>query len=233
MDCSPPGSSVLGTLQPRILEWVAIPFPRRSSQSRDQTCASCTGRWILYHWVTSETLTGSPSSLYLSLLVSLTTGAGEVTCWGSESFASPPDCQLHEGRDLLNDAPLSGGSDPALGNTSWVTNQPLFQKFTFKTRTAKHWLLKPKAGWRGGLECREATRSTVTWVFQWWSWEGGDAPLGAAAAGGESVTVPLWYQLKSQQQNKYWGNESMKVNKLLLPEFQAFYSCAHFLSSWQ
>ena len=26
MDCSPPGSSVYGVLQARILEWVAIPF---------------------------------------------------------------------------------------------------------------------------------------------------------------------------------------------------------------
>ena len=31
MDCSPPGSSVHGILQARILEWVAIPFSRRSS----------------------------------------------------------------------------------------------------------------------------------------------------------------------------------------------------------
>ena len=36
-DCSPLGSSVHGILQARILEWVAIPFSRESSQSRDQT----------------------------------------------------------------------------------------------------------------------------------------------------------------------------------------------------
>ena len=35
MDCSPPGSSVLGILQARILEWIAIPFSRGSSQPRD------------------------------------------------------------------------------------------------------------------------------------------------------------------------------------------------------
>ena len=35
MDYSPPGSSVLGILQARILEWVAIPFCRGSSQPRD------------------------------------------------------------------------------------------------------------------------------------------------------------------------------------------------------
>ena len=35
MDCSPPGSSVHGILQARILEWVAMPFSRESSQPRD------------------------------------------------------------------------------------------------------------------------------------------------------------------------------------------------------
>ena len=36
-DCSPPASSVHGTFQARILEWVAISFSRGSSQPRDQT----------------------------------------------------------------------------------------------------------------------------------------------------------------------------------------------------
>ena len=35
MDCSPPGFSVRGILQARILEWVARPSSRGSSQSRD------------------------------------------------------------------------------------------------------------------------------------------------------------------------------------------------------
>ena len=42
MDCSLPGSSVHGLLQARILEWVAIPFPRGSSQPRERTPVSCT-----------------------------------------------------------------------------------------------------------------------------------------------------------------------------------------------
>ena len=45
MDCCPPGSSVHGILQARILEWVAIPFSRGSSQPREQNCISCIGRW--------------------------------------------------------------------------------------------------------------------------------------------------------------------------------------------
>ena len=35
MDCSPPGLSVHGILQTRILEWIAIPFSRGSSRPRD------------------------------------------------------------------------------------------------------------------------------------------------------------------------------------------------------
>ena len=43
MDCSPPGSSVHGILQARILEWVAISFWRRSSRPRDWTQVSWIG----------------------------------------------------------------------------------------------------------------------------------------------------------------------------------------------
>ena len=32
--------------------WVAISSSRGSSQFRNQTCISCTGMWILYHWAT-------------------------------------------------------------------------------------------------------------------------------------------------------------------------------------
>ena len=48
MDCSPPGPSVQEILRTRILEWVAIPFSRGSSQSRDETSLlHC--RQFLYH----------------------------------------------------------------------------------------------------------------------------------------------------------------------------------------
>ena len=40
VDCSPPGSSVHGILQARILEWVAISFSRGSSQPKDRTQVS-------------------------------------------------------------------------------------------------------------------------------------------------------------------------------------------------
>ena len=36
MDCNPPGSSVHGILEARILEWVAIPFSRGEIVIADQ-----------------------------------------------------------------------------------------------------------------------------------------------------------------------------------------------------
>ena len=59
--CSPPGSSVRGIFQVRILEWVALSFSRRSSWPRDWTCipfVSCTGNQILCH----QRHLGSPHS---------------------------------------------------------------------------------------------------------------------------------------------------------------------------
>ena len=50
--CSLLGSSLQRVYQTRILEWVAIPSCRASSQPRDQTCissVSCIDRQILYH----------------------------------------------------------------------------------------------------------------------------------------------------------------------------------------
>ena len=52
VDCSPSGSSVHGILQARVLEWVAMPSSRGSSQARGWThnyYVSCIGRWVLYH----------------------------------------------------------------------------------------------------------------------------------------------------------------------------------------
>ena len=51
MDCSPPGSSFLGILQARTLEWVAISSSRGSSWSWNLNHISCIDRWVLYHWV--------------------------------------------------------------------------------------------------------------------------------------------------------------------------------------
>ena len=54
IDCSLPGFSVHGVLQVRILEWVAIPFSRRSSQSRDRTHVSHIAGGFFTSWATKK-----------------------------------------------------------------------------------------------------------------------------------------------------------------------------------
>ena len=58
-DCSPPGSSVHGILQPRILEWVAISSSRGSSWPRDQTQVSCIAGRFFTIWATWEIIGGA------------------------------------------------------------------------------------------------------------------------------------------------------------------------------
>ena len=51
MDCNRLGSTLHGILQARLLEWVAIPFSRGSSQRRDWTYVShTTGRFFARIW---------------------------------------------------------------------------------------------------------------------------------------------------------------------------------------
>ena len=54
MDCSLPGSSVHGSLQARILEWVAISSSRGSSWPRDWTQVSCIASGFFPNWATRE-----------------------------------------------------------------------------------------------------------------------------------------------------------------------------------
>ena len=58
MDCNPPGSSVHGNLQARILKLVTISFSRRSSWPRDWIWVFCIlGRYFTI-WATREAQTG-------------------------------------------------------------------------------------------------------------------------------------------------------------------------------
>ena len=53
-DCRPPGSSVHGTVQARILEWVAVSFSRGSSRPRDRTQVSRIAGRRFNLWATRE-----------------------------------------------------------------------------------------------------------------------------------------------------------------------------------
>ena len=56
MDCSPPGSSILGILQIRILEWVAMPHSRGSSRHQESNFHLL----CLLHWQVDSLPLASP-----------------------------------------------------------------------------------------------------------------------------------------------------------------------------
>ena len=53
-DYNPPGSSVHGISQARILDWVAIPFYRGSSRPRDWTWVSCLAGGFFTIWAATR-----------------------------------------------------------------------------------------------------------------------------------------------------------------------------------
>ena len=54
MECSSPGSSVHGIFQARILEWVAYPFSRGSSQPKNRTWVSSIAGRVFPNWAMRE-----------------------------------------------------------------------------------------------------------------------------------------------------------------------------------
>ena len=90
MNCSLPGSSARGILQARILEWVAIPFSRESSQTGDGTLISCLAGRFFTIWATRDLLSKRQWTSYYFLLLDLEITAGnddilkysDVISWG-------------------------------------------------------------------------------------------------------------------------------------------------------
>ena len=59
MDCSLPDSSVHGILQARILEWVAISFPKESSRPKDWIQVSQIAGRFFTIWTTRKAFENS------------------------------------------------------------------------------------------------------------------------------------------------------------------------------
>ena len=85
VDCSPPGSSIHGFSQARILEWVAISFSRGSSWPRNQTHISLIAGRCFNLWTTRETppkkAFGNKSIVHPSQSVWHRLGSYSFHCW--------------------------------------------------------------------------------------------------------------------------------------------------------
>ena len=90
MNYSPPASSIQEISQARILEWVTIPFSRRSSWPRHQTRVSCTaGRFS----------TTEPPGKPLTCIISFQgltewSMSGSLSSWSHRSETQPENLQL-------------------------------------------------------------------------------------------------------------------------------------------
>ena len=104
MDCSPPGSSVHGIAQERIVEGVAISFSRESFQPRNQTQVSYTaGRFFTlfssmlaprsskHHslWGKRESILTSGSSLLLNAFIHAMAPHSSVLAWRIPGTGEP------------------------------------------------------------------------------------------------------------------------------------------------
>ena len=98
IDCRPPGCSVHGILQARIVEWVAMPSSRESAPPRDRTLVSyvsCTGRWVLVP------IPGEPIYLFImcNCFILLFSLLKNFPFWTPSAYC-PKLCWLHHGPAL-------------------------------------------------------------------------------------------------------------------------------------
>ena len=100
MDSSSPGSAIPGILQARVLEWVAISFPRGSSQPSDWTRVSCIVGGCFTIWATQAACVTNLDCILKSRDITLSTKvhlvkamAFPVVIYGCESWTiKKADC---------------------------------------------------------------------------------------------------------------------------------------------
>ena len=96
IDCSPPGSSVRGILQARVLEWVSISFSRGSSWPRDWTRSPA----LQVDSLSSEPLEKTSYLPYYPSLWQLW-DPSKILLFHRTQFADPKDPQISKKRQIF------------------------------------------------------------------------------------------------------------------------------------
>ena len=117
-DCSPPGSSVHGILQARILEWVAIPFSRGFSWPRAPNQVSCIAGRFFTIWATRE---GQKSQISSFIKIHCRSGGSEVkaSAWSAWDLGSIPGLGRSPGEGNGNPLQYSWLENPRDGGAWW------------------------------------------------------------------------------------------------------------------
>ena len=149
MDCSLPGFSVHGIFQARVLEWVAISFPRGSSQPRDWTWVSRTAGRRFTIWATREANHG-----FLLMWSSLPIASDQVFLWCKGCSELTSHCWLVPLVILINQLP----KQKYLGGF-WPLQGVCFPRVTWLSFNLQPWSHEPCAStdWAG----REVMQKSV------------------------------------------------------------------------
>ena len=137
MDCSPKGSSARGIFQVRILERVAIPFSRGSSQSRDWTCVSSIAGRFFTIWATCKYYKAQGKK------------------WGLTANMREHDPVILVGQWL---DPLP---DPIKGFITQVSTQPSKEYYLTKNPFSWSWSSNTLATW-----CKELSHWKRLWCWE-------------------------------------------------------------------
>ena len=207
MDCSPPGFSVHGILQARILEWVAMPFSRGSSRPRDQTHVSC-----LLHWpAVSLPLVqpGNPCSKhnYMNFFQEDSISSVQFSCsvvsnslWPHESQHARPPCPSPTLGVYSNSCPSSWRCHPAISSSvisfsSWPQSLPASGPFPMSQLFA----------WCGQSTWVSASASVLLMNTQDWS------PLGWTG----------WISFQSKALSRVFSNITVQKHQLFSAQFSS------------
>ena len=138
MDCSPPGSSIHGIFQTRVLEWAAISFSRGSSRPRDRTWASHIGDRCFTIWATREEGTSKSTRAMQGMCV-LSRVWLFVTPW-AVAHQAPPSTEFSR-LEYWNGLPfLSPGDLPDPGIEPTFPVSPEFAGVFFTTSATRVWI---------------------------------------------------------------------------------------------
>ena len=157
MDYSPPGFSVHGILQARILEWVAMHFSRGSSRLRDQTQVA-------------DSLPSEPpgKSLGLRKLVNMVSAKWPKQTLPMVSHVDSVYPWYDGERRVLSTRSSSSPSNYSLQNSSWgsicKTPEQYSSKLSRSSKTSKAWKIATVKKEGGDMITKCNMRS---WMGSW------------------------------------------------------------------
>ena len=127
MDCSPPGSSVHGILQARILESVPIYYFRGSSPPRDRTHIFCIDRQILYHCTVGKTSLGHTQDFLLPVNAASSPNRKEIRGESDSQRTQLPDFSIVSTPHVQKPRSLGRGLRNNSRNNSFIAQKRIVQ----------------------------------------------------------------------------------------------------------